>query len=258
MHTITLQTPYITLALPQLTPDLVAGARVWLQCRMGLCSATQAGARGNIKRCVDPELVCAAPEAERGRHAESSLQQVTVRGPLHVAPVSRRDRARDPHVSVAQLDPTKPNQDPAFTATTSHTLVEVPVEVAVAIALASFIVGAMSTGVLWFLHSRAMQAKAVSAAHFLHIITPNTVLTDTPPAAETEAARRGPGGASHARAQAAARHRGPGRGHGGGRGGGRGHTRQQQLHGVSPALACSSRSPGSKFLSSSRSQHGAI
>ena len=181
MHTITLQTPYITLALPQLTPDLVAGARVWLQCRMGLCSATQAGARGNIKRCVDPELVCAAPEAERGRHAESSLQQVTVRGPLHVAPVSRRDRARDPHVSVAQLDPTKPNQDPAFTATTSHTLVEVPVEVAVAIALASFIVGAMSTGVLWFLHSRAMQAKAVSAAHYLHIITPDTVLTDTYP-----------------------------------------------------------------------------
>ena len=128
VNTLTLHTPYITLALPQLTPDLVAGARVWLQCRMGLCSATQAGARGNIKRCVDPELVCAAPEAERGSHAESSLQQVTVRGPLHVAPVSRRDRARDPHVSVAQLDPTKPNQDPAFTATTSHTLVEVPVE----------------------------------------------------------------------------------------------------------------------------------
>ena len=41
-------------------------------------------------------------------------------------------------------------------------MVEVPVEVAVAIALASFIVGAMSTGVLWFLHSKAMQAKAVS------------------------------------------------------------------------------------------------
>ena len=170
VHTITLHPSYVTLALPQLTPDLVAGARVWLQCRMGLCSATQAGARGNIKRCVDPELVCAAPEAERGRHAESSLQQVTVRGPLHVAPVSRRDRARAPHVSVAQLDPTKPNQDPAFTATTSHTLVEVPVEVAVAIALASFIVGAMSTGVLWFLHSRAMLAKAVSAAQYLHIV----------------------------------------------------------------------------------------
>ena len=178
VHTITLHPSYVTLALLQLTPDLVAGARVWLQCRMGLCSATQAGARGNIKRCVDPELVCAAPEAERGRHAESSLQQVTVRGPLHVAPVSRRDRARAPHVSVAQLDPTKPNQDPAFTATTSHTLVEVPVEVAVAIALASFIVGAMSTGVLWFLHSRAMLAKAVSAAH--NTLSPPPVLFNTP------------------------------------------------------------------------------
>jgi len=40
-------------------------------------------------------------------------------------------------------------------------LVEVPVEIAVAIALASFIVGAMSTGVLWFLHSRAMRAKSL-------------------------------------------------------------------------------------------------
>ena len=49
---------------------------------------------------------------------------------------------------------------------TSHTLVEVPVEVAVAIALASFIVGAMSTGVLWFLHSKAMQAKTVSGLKY--------------------------------------------------------------------------------------------
>lgn len=52
--------------------------------------------------------------------------------------------------------------DQSFNTQTSHTLVEVPVEVAVAIALASFIVGAMSTGVLWFLHSKAMQAKTVN------------------------------------------------------------------------------------------------
>ena len=38
--------------------------------------------------------------------------------------------------------------------------VEVPVEVAVAISLASFLVGALSTGVLWFLHSRALRAKS--------------------------------------------------------------------------------------------------
>ena len=61
-------------------------------------------------------------------------------------------------------------QEQDFNTQTSHTLVEVPVEVAVAIALASFIVGAMSTGVLWFLHSKAMQAKTVSTTKLLQKI----------------------------------------------------------------------------------------
>ena len=34
-------------------------------------------------------------------------------------------------------------------------------QVAIAISLASFIVGALSTGVLWFIHSRALRAKSV-------------------------------------------------------------------------------------------------
>jgi len=42
----------------------------------------------------------------------------------------------------------------------SRILVEVPVEVAIAISLASFMVGALSTGVLWFIHSRALRAKS--------------------------------------------------------------------------------------------------
>jgi hypothetical protein len=41
------------------------------------------------------------------------------------------------------------------------TLVGVTVEVAVAISVASFIVGAASTGVLWLLHSRALRNKSV-------------------------------------------------------------------------------------------------
>lgn len=42
----------------------------------------------------------------------------------------------------------------------SRILVEVPVEVAIAISLASFMVGALSTGILWFIHSRALRAKS--------------------------------------------------------------------------------------------------
>jgi hypothetical protein len=41
------------------------------------------------------------------------------------------------------------------------TLVGVTVEVAVAISVASFLVGAASTGVLWLLHSRAIRIKSV-------------------------------------------------------------------------------------------------
>ena len=118
---------------------------------MGLCSATNAGANGNIQLCVNPKT-CADRDSP---HRESSLQQITVRGPLHLT-VAEKTPPREEVPEPIQEGSEKYNSQ------TSHTLVEVPVEVAVAIALASFLVGAMSTGVLWFLHSKAMQAKSVS------------------------------------------------------------------------------------------------
>ena len=39
-------------------------------------------------------------------------------------------------------------------------------QVAIAISLASFMVGALSTGVLWFIHSRALRAKSVGYPNF--------------------------------------------------------------------------------------------
>ena len=69
----------------QITEDLVGSDKFWIQCRMGLCSATNAGARGNIHRCVNPELDCVGEH----EHQESSLQQITIRGPLHIIPVTR-------------------------------------------------------------------------------------------------------------------------------------------------------------------------
>ena len=139
--------------------------KFWIQCRMGLCSATNAGARGNIHRCVDPELDC----AQEHHHQESSLQQITIRGPLHIIPVTRNTLEKKP-ILQEKIATESREPDPNLSTQASHTLVEVPVEVAVAIALASFIVGAMSTGVLWFLHSKAMQAKAVSVPRRLNSI----------------------------------------------------------------------------------------
>ena len=52
-------------------------------------------------------------------------------------------------------DPDKPKHSPP------GPLVGVTVEVAVAISLASFLVGAGSTGVLWFIHSKAEKVKTV-------------------------------------------------------------------------------------------------
>ena len=126
--------------------------KFWIQCRMGLCSATNAGANGNIELCVNPKT-CADRDSP---HRESSLQQITVRGPI------RLTKAQKPQPPGAEAPVRSEEGSEKYNSQTSHTLVEVPVEVAVAIALASFLVGAMSTGVLWFLHSKAMQAKSVS------------------------------------------------------------------------------------------------
>ncbi len=113
-----------------------------------------------IHRCVNPELDC----VREHEHQESSLQQISIRGPLHIIPVTRNtlEKRQRPILQEKIATGARGEADTDLTTQASHTLVEVPVEVAVAIALASFIVGAMSTGVLWFLHSKAMQAKAVS------------------------------------------------------------------------------------------------
>jgi len=141
----------------KINQEFLGQSKVWIQCRMGLCSATNAGASGNIKRCVDPKFDC---EDKSVPHKESSVQQITVRGPLHIIPVTRDTLGHSP-IAQAEITQRQETEQHSYNTQTSHTLVEVPVEVAVAIALASFIVGAMSTGVLWFLHSRAMRAKSL-------------------------------------------------------------------------------------------------
>jgi len=136
-------------------------SKVWLQCRMGLCSATNAGAGGNILRCIEPSTSC---QAGAPPHQESTLQQVTVRGPLHIVRAPRRghitggdQEAFDDEDEDEEEDEEEKRQSANHS---SRILVEVPVEVAIAISLASFMVGALSTGILWFIHSRALRAKS--------------------------------------------------------------------------------------------------
>jgi len=143
-------------------------SKVWLQCRMGLCSATNAGAGGNILRCIEPSTSCRAGAAP---HQESTLQQVTVRGPLHIVRAPRNSLHTGGHLpnrakqevteddDEGEVDDDEGEQKQSANHS-SRILVEVPVEVAIAISLASFMVGALSTGVLWFIHSRALRAKS--------------------------------------------------------------------------------------------------
>ena len=91
---------------------------------------------------------------------------MTVRGPLHILPVTRDILGQikpvvDQIVHEPSEDVIEEEQDPAHAP--QSTLVGVTIEVAVAISLASFLVGAGSTGVLWFIHSKAEKVKTVSA-----------------------------------------------------------------------------------------------
>jgi len=106
---------------------------------------------------------------------------VTVRGPLLLVPVTRERLTEARPITGRQpLPPAVEAGDslqpifllpeaaePASDEEAGHvphsTLVGVTVEVAVAIAVASFLVGAASTGVLWLLHSRAVRLKSVGA-----------------------------------------------------------------------------------------------
>jgi len=138
-------------------------SKVWLQCRMGLCSATNAGAGGNILRCIEPSTSCRAGAPP---HQESTLQQVTVRGPLHIVQAPRNSLhtgllpSSKQEVVEAEFEEDDEVEQKQSANHSSRILVEVPVEVAIAISLASFMVGALSTGVLWFIHSRALRAKS--------------------------------------------------------------------------------------------------
>ena len=106
---------------------------------------------------------------------ESSMQQVTVRGPLNLLPVTRERLAEArpitgrqpllPLLPEAAAEPPEAAAEEAANHVPHSTLVGVTVEVAVAIAVASFLVGAASTGVLWLLHSRAVTIKSV-IGHF--------------------------------------------------------------------------------------------
>lgn len=94
---------------------------------------------------------------------ESSIQQVTVRGPLHILPVTRNILGQiKPATDHVVQDKEDIEVDGQKSTHSPHgTLVGVTVEVAVAISLASFLVGASSTGVLWFIHSKAEKVKTV-------------------------------------------------------------------------------------------------
>jgi len=67
----------------QITEDLVEFDKFWIQCRMGLCSTPNAkalGKVGNLHRCINPKNDCVGEH----EHQESTLQQITIRGPLNI------------------------------------------------------------------------------------------------------------------------------------------------------------------------------
>ena len=154
-----------------MTGDLRGHHQLWIQCRIGLCSATASDAQGNILLCPAAATSCQDPGYS---HRESSVQQVAVRGPLHLIPVNRETLGlpeQAPDDMAAPAYTAGGGGDDGGSSQPQHVaLVVVTWEVAVAIGITCFLVGAASTGVLWFIHNHTTRDKTVRFLHQLIFI----------------------------------------------------------------------------------------
>ena len=172
------------------TEDL-AGRELYVFCLIGLCSPDAKLASGNLGMCVDPVEECrpggsAATASSGGVHQSPVAQQLIRRGPLQVYPFLKDASVMDQLEIIEERDF---NDGKRYYATdfeglnagggvsegeddddgaspgmhSSHVvMVGVPKEIAVAIALASFVIGAVLTGLLCCVHHRKLEMKNVS------------------------------------------------------------------------------------------------
>merc|ERR1719219_1623705 len=138
--------------------------QIYLFCIMGLCSPIQQLTTGNVVLCEDPITKCSSDEWHMG----SAAQQLSRRGPLYVT-----DRRLNVDIDTANFSGLTLTEAPeqlqhqSLESPVLHSahvvMVGVPAGIAVAISIASFLIGAALTGMLCFIHHRKALPK--SARH---------------------------------------------------------------------------------------------
>lgn len=143
--------------------------RFYVFCLIGLCSSEPAFAKGNIGLCPERESRCLPDAAE---HVLPVAQQMTKRGPIMVKGPEHDDGdasggipdlqvLKDYKENTAKEGDSSSNQSPPSLHSSHVVMVGVPAEIAIAIAIASFVIGAALTGMLCCVLHRQRPPKMV-------------------------------------------------------------------------------------------------
>merc|ERR1712223_1988688 len=135
--------------------------QIYLFCIKGLCSPIEQLTTGNVVLCEDPITKCSSDEWHMG----SAAQQLSRRGPLYVT-----DRRLNVDIDTANFSGLTLTEAPeqlqhqSLESPVLHSahvvMVGVPAEIAVAISIASFLIGAALTGMLCCIHHRKALPKS--------------------------------------------------------------------------------------------------
>lgn len=148
----------------QVDESIMGFGEFYLFCLIGLCSPVPLQRTGNLGSCRDPSDQCSSSQ----RHESPVAQQLSRRGPLRIFPYLKdasfpqdyEDHDEDYLLEVISVqNQTQLKDSSAGLRSAQVLMVGVPTEIAVAIALASFIIGAALTGLLCCVHHRNYAAK---------------------------------------------------------------------------------------------------
>ncbi|TRY62871.1 hypothetical protein TCAL_02037 [Tigriopus californicus] len=148
----------------QVDESIMGFGEFYLFCLIGLCSPDPLFKTGNLGSCRDPSDQCSS----RQRHESPVAQQLSRRGPLRMFPYLKdasfpQDLAghdQDYLLEVISVQNQTQLKDSSSGLRSAQVLmVGVPTEIAVAIALASFVIGAALTGLLCCVHHRNYASK---------------------------------------------------------------------------------------------------
>jgi len=135
--------------------------QLYVFCLIGICTPNPGQSNGNIPKCVDPVKKCASDEW----HTSPAAQQLSRRGPLYVTIPKHEvtpEKALQTESGSKHVYDQQDQEEELGSASlrSSHVvMVGVPAEIAVAISLASFLIGASLTGMLCCIHHRRAMSK---------------------------------------------------------------------------------------------------